>query len=75
MEAMWQKLSPKMRINFSGQFHAFAKTQPYEWLKSKIAKFSKYSVLPLNSRFLGLGIFREFEIRELKNHDFPPNSL
>ena len=44
MEAMWQKLSPKMRINFSGQFHAFAKTQPYEWLKSKIAKFSKYSV-------------------------------
>ena len=53
MEAMWQKLSPKMRINFSGQFHAFAKTQPYEWLKSKIAKFSKYSVLPLNSRFLG----------------------
>ena len=40
MEAMWQKLSPKMRINFSGQFHAFAKTQLYEWLKSKIAKFS-----------------------------------
>ena len=25
--------------------------------------------------FFGLGIFREFEIRELKIHDFPPNSL
>ena len=36
--------------------------------------FKPNTVLPLNSRFLGLGIFREFEIRELKNHDFPPNS-
>ena len=25
--------------------------------------------------FLGLGLFGEFEIRELKIHDFPPNSL
>ena len=33
------------------------------------------TVLPPNSRFLGLGIFREFEIRELKIHEFPPNSL
>ena len=33
------------------------------------------AVLPPNSRFLGLGIFREFEIRELKIQDFPPNSL
>ena len=36
---------------------------------------TQYTVLPPNSRFLGLGIFREFEIRELKIHDFPPNSL
>ena len=34
-----------------------------------------YTVLPPNSRFLGLRFFREFEIRELKIHDFPPNSL
>ena len=33
------------------------------------------TVLPPNSRFLGPGIFREFEIREFKIHDFPPNSL
>ena len=33
-----------------------------------------YTVLPHNSRFLGPGIFREFEIREFKIHDFPPNS-
>ena len=32
-------------------------------------------MLPPNSRFLGPGIFREFEIREFKIHDFPPNSL
>ena len=31
-------------------------------------------MLPPNSRFLGPGIFREFEIREFKIHDFPPNS-
>ena len=33
------------------------------------------TVLPPNSRFLGPGIFREFEIRELIIYDFPPNSL
>ena len=33
------------------------------------------TVLPPNSRFLGPEIFREFEIREFKIHDFPPNSL
>ena len=31
-----------------------------------------YTVLPPNSRFLGLGIFREFEIRELKFTIFLP---
>ena len=30
------------------------------------------TVLPLNSRFLGLGIFREFEIHELKFTIFLP---
>ena len=33
------------------------------------------TVLPPNSRFLGPGIFREFEIRELIIHYFPSNSL
>ena len=33
------------------------------------------TVLPPNSRFLGPGIFGEFEIGELKIYDFPPNSL
>ena len=33
-----------------------------------------YTVLPPNSRFLGPGFFREFEIRELKILNFPPNS-
>ena len=33
------------------------------------------TVYPPNSRFLGLEFFREFEIRELKIHNFPPNSL
>ena len=30
------------------------------------------TVLPPNSRFLGPGIFREFEIHEFKIHYFPP---
>ena len=42
--------------------------------KKKQSKKYYNTVLPLNSRFLGLGIFREFEIHELKTHDFPPNS-
>ena len=33
------------------------------------------TVLPPNSRFMGPGFFREFEIRELKIHNFPHNSL
>ena len=33
------------------------------------------TVRPPNSRFLGPGIFRELEIRELIIHEFPPNSL
>ena len=33
------------------------------------------TVLPPNSRFLGPGFFREFEIHELKIHNFPPNAL
>ena len=33
------------------------------------------TVLPPNSRFLGPGFFCEFEIREFKIHNFPPNSL
>ena len=39
--------------------------------------FNNYvsTVLPPNSRFLGPGIFREFEIRELIIHYFPSNSL
>ena len=38
--------------------------------------FNNYvsTVLPPNSRFLGPGIFREFEIHELIIHHFPPNS-
>ena len=42
-----------------------------QWKNSAIA----YTVLPPNSRFLGPGFFREFEIREFKIHNFPPNSL
>ena len=34
-----------------------------------------FTVLPPNSRFLGPEIFREFEIRELIIHDYPPNSM
>ena len=33
------------------------------------------TVLSSNSRFLGPGIFPEFEIRELKIYNFPSNSL
>ena len=36
---------------------------------------SNHTALPPNSQFLGLGILGEFEIRELKIHDFPANSL
>ena len=38
--------------------------------------FNNYvsTVLPPNSRFLGPGIFCEFEIHELIIHHFPPNS-
>ena len=34
---------------------------------------NKTTVLPPNSRFLGPEFFREFEIRELKIYNFPPN--
>ena len=46
-----------------------------KYKRPRLIQILVYTVLPPNSRFLGLGIFREFEIRELKIHDFPPNSL
>ena len=43
--------------------------------KTPFTNVSSTTVQPPNSRFLGPEIFREFEIREFKIHDFPPNSL